>query len=158
MPNTSLKVFLGLGSNIGKRQDYITKALSKLENHPLINLITTSSLIETKAIGKTCQPDFINAVCEITTLLSPQELLIETQDIEKKLGRIQKGEQEPRTIDIDILFFGKIVLTQENLIIPHALLHTRAFVLKPLVEIAPDFIHPILNQRIDTLLTSLETT
>ena len=156
MPNTPLRIFLGLGSNIGKRQEYINKAISELENNPLMTLIQTSSFIETKAISKTCQPDFINAVCEMTTLLSPEELLIETQEIEKKLGRTQKGTQEPRTIDIDILFFGEIILTQENLTIPHALLHTRAFVLKPLAEIAPEFIHPILNQNIETLLAYIE--
>jgi len=157
MPNTPLRVFLGLGSNIGKREEYLSKALSELENHPLIKIIQTSSFIETKAISKTCQPDFINAVCEITTFLNPEELLMETQEIEKKLGRTKKGTQEPRTIDIDILFFGEIVITQENLIIPHALLHTRSFVLNPLAEIAPEFIHPILNQNVETLLTYIET-
>jgi len=157
MHKTPLRVFLGLGSNIGKREEYLSKALSELENHPLIQIIQISSFIETKAISKTCQPDFMNAVCEMTTFLNPEELLVETQEIEKKLGRTQKGTQEPRTIDIDILFFGEIVLTQENLIIPHALLHTRAFVLAPLSEIAPEFIHPILNQSIETLLAYIET-
>jgi len=157
MQNNLPPIFLGLGSNIGQREENIKKALDYLDNHPFISVKDKSSFIETKAVVKVSQPDFINAVCKISTILSPIELLYETQQVEKKLGRKEKGNQEPRTIDIDILFYGNRVITQENLTIPHALVHTRMFTLGPLNEIAPNFIHPLLNQSISTLLENIAT-
>ncbi len=144
-------VWIGLGANIGNREATIREAIALLEANPSIEMGQVSTLIETKAISVIPQPDFLNGVLSLKTLLTPQELLTATQDIETKLGRTQKGTYDPRTIDLDILFYGDQIICQEDLIIPHPMLHERDFVLIPMNELAPDLVHPVLQEPMHTL-------
>ena len=135
-------VYLGLGSNIGDRESYLNRAIDALDAHEQIEVMQVSSFIETQAIGKMPQPLFLNGVVSVSTFLAPIELLDVTESIEKQLGRESKGTYDPRTIDIDLLFYGQQLICEERLIIPHPMLHEREFVLTPLNEIAPDFVRP----------------
>ena len=156
----SVEAYLGLGSNIEPRKENIQKVLELLNMHESIEICAVSSLIETKAVSKFKQPDFLNAVMKINTTLSPHELLLCTQKIEKLLGRVSKGNNAPRKIDIDILFYGQEIVCEEGdyeLTIPHPLCHEREFVLRPMCEIAPEFIHPVFQEKIETLYLRLTT-
>ncbi|MFH1542313.1 MAG: 2-amino-4-hydroxy-6-hydroxymethyldihydropteridine diphosphokinase [bacterium] len=139
-------VYLGLGSNVGDREEYIEQAIFLLEKTKGVEVTKHSSNIETEAEGKHGQPPYINAVLEIKTTLSPEKLLDSCHEIEAALGREREIEWGPRTIDIDILLFEDVISTEDKLQIPHPLMHERIFVLKPLVEIAPQVMHPILEK------------
>lgn len=151
-------VYLCLGSNQGDRVGYVQQATSLLGAIRDTKIIQTSSLYETQPWLEKETTWFVNAVVEIKTSLSPQELLSECLRIEKQLGRIRDNNQVygDRTIDIDILFYGKDIINEENLKIPHEHLHQRAFVLVPFLEIDPDFIHPDLNKSVSDLYEELE--
>lgn len=138
-------VFIGLGSNVGDREANIDAAVAALGSNDMITIVARSSLIETKAVSKLPQPDYLNGVLHIRTWLTPFELLDLTQDIELKLGRVSKATGDPRTIDLDLLLFGSEIIAEDRLVLPHPLMHERQFVMDPLVEIAPDIIHPILG-------------
>ena len=146
-------VYLGLGSNLGDRRQNLTKALERLAAKTKIEQL--SSLYETEPVGFKDQPLFLNAVCRITTTLSPQKLLAFIKDIESTLGRIPSFPNAPRPLDIDILFYGSRTIKSPRLIIPHPLLTERAFVLIPLAEIAPDLVHPENGKTMRELLDSL---
>lgn len=145
------QVFLGIGSNLDNRSNNILKAIKLLSGHKDIKVIKTAPIMETPAVSRDAQPDFLNTVLEIETFLTPQKLLTLTKNIEKKLNRKTKGDYAPRTIDIDILFYSNEIILTNYLTIPHPLLHERKFVLKPLCEIAPDLIHPILGETIKNI-------
>lgn len=130
------KVYLGLGTNIGDRLNYLKQAISKLQFNKDIKITKKSKLYETKAWGYTEQDDFLNMCIEIETNLSPIELLNECQKVELELNRERKIRWGPRTIDIDILFFNDIILQEEKLEIPHPRIKERAFVLIPLLDIS----------------------
>lgn len=129
-------IFLGLGSNIGEREENILAALRALRSHEAIEVKIVSSLYETEPFGVKEQPDFLNAVAGIATNLSPQQLLTECLQIEKVLGRIRDKRWAPRVIDIDLLLYHNEIIESENLTIPHKFLTERKFVLVPLAEIA----------------------
>ena len=148
--------YLGLGSNLGNKQNYITKAIkfiSKLEN---VEITKTSSRLETAPYGKTDQPDFINCVIELETNLLPETLLKKCLDIENQLGRIRSEKWGPRTIDIDLLFYEDKIINTELLVLPHPELHKREFVLTSLNELCPDLVHPILNRKIKDIFVELK--
>lgn len=151
-------VYLCLGSNKGDRVGYVQQATSLLGAVEGINIIRTSSFYETQPWLEVDTTWYVNAVIEIKTSLSPKELLGECWRIEKQLGRNreQEGYQGDRTLDIDILFYGKEIIKEENLQIPHKFLHQRAFTLVPLLELNPDFVHPELNKTIEQLHDELE--
>ena len=149
-------VFLALGSNIGDKQEKFEQAIFELDNHPQIVLVQQSSFMTTKAKVNVPQPDYLNGVIEIKTSLSPEELLEATQEIEEKMGRTSKGHFDPRPIDIDIIFYNDQIISTDDLIIPHALMHERDFVLEPLAEISPDMIHPIFQKSISDLAKTCE--
>lgn len=144
-------VYLGLGSNVGNRKRNLNQAIDKLNAHESIEVGKISSFMNTKAVARFPQPDYLNAVVQIKTILTPRELLEFTQSVEKELGRTSKGTYDPRTLDIDILFYDKAIITEDDLVIPHPLMHERAFVLIPLREIAPHFVHPVLQQTVTDL-------
>ena len=134
------QIFLGLGSNLGKREEYIRSTIAALaQNNIKIEII--SSLTETDPVGGPPQGKFLNAVVQAQTTLSPEELLTCLQGIEKKLGRVRTVPNGPRTIDIDILLYDDIQMDLPHLRIPHPRMKERAFVLNPLTEIAPGMIH-----------------
>lgn len=151
-------VYLCLGSNKGDRVGYVQQATSLLGEAEGIKIIRTSSLYETQPwLGKDTTW-YINAVLEVKTSLSPHDLLSECLRIEQQLGRnrLEEGRFGDRTIDIDILFYGKDVIDEENLKIPHKCLHERAFTLVPMLELNPDFIHPEFGKNISELHEELE--
>jgi len=149
-----MRYFLGLGSNIGERQYYLESAKEHLKNHPQIELVRSSTTITTEPYGVADQPLFLNCVIEITTTLSAQDLLSFCLKREKKLDRVRTIRWGPRTIDIDIIL-GEEIILEKNLHIPHPELHKREFVLRSLVELCPDCIHPVLNKTINELYLSL---
>lgn len=150
--------YLSLGSNQGDRIGYIQQATGLLNMTDNITIIRTSAFYETEPWNMTANTWFVNAVIEIKTSLSPQELLRECQRIEKLLGRTPKetAGYADRTIDIDILFYGKEIVAENNLIIPHKYLHLRAFTLVPLLELIPDFEHPVIHKTVSELHNDLE--
>lgn len=151
-------VYLSLGSNKGDRVGYIQQATSLLAELNDTKIIRTSSFYETEPWLEKKINWFVNAVLEIKTSLSPQELLNECLRIEKQLGRDRAKEEKygDRTIDIDILFFGKEIIKEEDLQIPHKFIHKRAFVLVPLLEINSELIHPEFNKSMDELYEELD--
>ncbi|ADQ14403.1 2-amino-4-hydroxy-6-hydroxymethyldihydropteridine diphosphokinase [Halanaerobium hydrogeniformans] len=128
-------VFLGLGSNIEPRSEYLKKAAAELAELKAVRVKKTSSVYVTKPYGGVEQADFLNAVILINTSLNPEELLKKILEIEKKLGRVRDIEWGPRKIDIDILFYDKLYYQSPNLQIPHPEIKKRAFVIIPLLEI-----------------------
>lgn len=146
-------VFLALGSNIGDRKAYILKAIEFLKEK--ISDIVIAPIYETKAFGVTDQNNFYNTALTGKTEFAPPELLTFAKDIEKRVGRIERFRWGPREIDIDILFYNDEVLKSEKLTIPHPGIPERYFVLKPLSDVAPDFIHPTLKKSVSTLLSEL---
>lgn len=151
-------VYLSLGSNCGDRIGYIQQATVLLGAVENISVIRTSAFYETEPWNMNSKIWFVNAVVEIKTSLSPEKLLAECKRIEGQLGRkpVQKNVYEDRTIDIDILFYNKDIVNEENLIIPHKYIHLRAFILVPMLELNPDFEHPVLHKTISDLHNDLE--
>ena len=155
------KVFLSIGGNIGDRLLYLSKSRKYIEN-TVGTIVAKSSVIETDAWGYNDRNKYLNQVVKIETNFKPCTILELTQEIEKKLGRKEKTKKErtgkfvysARTIDIDILFFEEKIIQTKNLIIPHPRLHERDFVMIPLNEIAPDFIHPVFRKKISKLNNS----
>lgn len=148
-------VFLGLGSNSGDRKKNILKAIKLLEKSGQ-KVLRLSSLRETKPYGYKKQKNFFNAVVKLKTKLLPLELLELCKKIEKKIGRTKSFRWGPREIDVDILFFGKEVIKNKKLTIPHSDLHNRNFVLTPLLEIAPNFVHPVFKKRVSEIYSTLQ--
>ena len=148
-------VFLGLGSNIGDRKNNIQQTISKIE-HCIGEIAAQSSLYKTAAWGKTDQSYFINQVIKISTPLSPIDLLDQVLRVERQRGRIRKEKWGARSIDIDILFYGSEIIELPRLLIPHPFIAERRFVLAPMHELAPDFLHPVFERTIRELLTSCD--
>ncbi|HEY3250388.1 MAG TPA: 2-amino-4-hydroxy-6-hydroxymethyldihydropteridine diphosphokinase [Ignavibacteria bacterium] len=145
------KAVLGLGSNIGNRILFIRKAIKEISLIKGINIIGKSSLYETEPWGLKEQRNFVNCVIVCLCKLAPGELYEKIKKIEKKLGRDRKIHWGPRKIDVDILFYGKHII-KNKLKIPHPMIKERNFVLVPLNEIIPDFVHPVFKKRVSTLL------
>ena len=131
-------VFIGIGSNIGNRISYIRKAIYYLKQISNTTILKLSSIYETEPIGEIIQRPFLNAVLELQTSKNPLQLLHSLQKIEQSLGRVRLERWGPRTIDLDILLFGRLSINHPDLVIPHPYLCSRRFALKPLSEIAPD--------------------
>lgn len=148
-------VYLLLGSNLGNREEILNQAITAIqENIGLI--ISQSKYYETPAWGKTDQPDFLNIALEIATNLMPLVVLEKTQAIEQQLGRVRSEKWGARLIDIDIIFYEQeIINISTHLNIPHPLMQERLFVLEPMAEIAPNFIHPALGKSIAKLLEEI---
>ena len=148
------RVYLSLGSNLGRRAEKLIQALCMLEDE--LRIVRVSSIYETEPVGIREQPWFLNLVCAAETELSPQGLLAFIQSIEGKMGRVRERRFGPRPIDIDILFYDDLVTKTPSLEIPHPCLTERAFVLVPLVEIAPDLLHPTLELTVRAILEQAE--
>ncbi len=149
-----MDVYLGYGSNMGDRAYYLGAAVSKLKRCGDIQ--TVSPWYETEPVGGPTQNWFLNGALHIQTILSPLDLLLKIQNIEHEFGRERIIHHGPRTIDVDILLYGDEIVRMRELIIPHQGMHLRRFVLKPLVDIAPDRMHPVFQQTLSMLLLTLE--
>lgn len=142
--------YIGIGSNLGNRQDNCEKAIKGIIKHD-IKITKRSSMTETEPWGVTEQPKFINLAVEIETHITPEGLLRVLKKIEEEVGRLPTSKWGPRIIDLDILLYDDLIMKTPELEIPHPCVKEREFVLKPLSEIAPDKVHPVLLKTIREL-------
>lgn len=152
--------YLGLGSNLGDRIGYVQQAVQFLKDADHITVKETSSFYETEPVGLVSEKWFVNAVVCIETSLEPEELLIICMDIERKLGRVRDPDlgnpaYQSRTLDVDVLFYDDMILAADMIIVPHPKVHERAYALVPMLEINPEYIHPILGQSVSDIHRSL---
>jgi len=145
--------YIGLGSNIGDRAANLDKAIHLISQSAPVRV--TSSLYQTQPEGYKDQPDFLNSVACVDTGAAAGELLKKLNGIEVQMGRERPFAGAPRVIDLDLLFYDGAIINEPGLEVPHPRLHLRAFVLAPMVEVAPDFIHPVLHKSMRELLAGL---
>lgn len=143
---------VAFGSNLGDRRRHIDLALSRLAEEPGVVLLRRSSICETAPVGGPPQGPFLNGVVLLESVLEPRTLLRRLLAIEQRGGRVRNEINAPRTIDLDLIFCGDEVIDQEGCQVPHPRAHRRGFVLEPLAEVAPDWIHPRLQQSARRLL------
>ena len=144
--------YIGIGSNLGTSGENCVEAIEKISTNDHIKIISKSSFYKTAPIGDIEQDWFINSVIRVDTKLNPKELLLTLLNIEFEMGRIRKEKWGPRLIDLDLLFYDKLILNQEGITLPHPEMQKRNFVLVPLNEISENLTHPILKKTVKTLL------
>lgn len=149
------RVYIGIGSNLGDREFLIRKAVESLRQLPQTNVSGVSSLYDTEPVGETDQPPFLNAVAWIETELTPRELLWQMLLIEKRMGRVRSKRWGPRSIDLDLLFYDDELIEEPDLRVPHPEAHRRAFVLLPLLELDPNFRHPVTGETVRRMIQKL---
>ncbi|HEX5315659.1 MAG TPA: 2-amino-4-hydroxy-6-hydroxymethyldihydropteridine diphosphokinase [Candidatus Kapabacteria bacterium] len=149
------RVFIGLGSNIEPRFDYLRSAINGLR--AMGDVLKISSVYETAPVGGVPQADYLNAVAELRTSLGPLELAGRLKALEAALGRAARPRWHEREIDLDLLFYDDLVMSSPELTIPHREIPHRAFVIIPMAEIDPKFVHPILQQTIQELNDEMDT-
>ena len=147
------QVFIGIGSNLGEREKNISTAIEKISKECIVK--RKSSLYESEPIGFRRQPWFLNCAIEIETMKNRTKLFQFLKSIETLMGRENTRKNGPRLIDLDILFFNDEVIKERNLLIPHPRLHERRFVLEPMHELSPQWVHPLFKQTISELRSSL---
>lgn len=150
------QVYIAFGSNLGDRKGYIDGAIRALKEDVHNRVEKVSDILETKPYGGVEQEDFLNGVLKMDTLYTPHELLDKLHELEQTAGRERKLHWGPRTLDLDILFYDKLVYEDKDLILPHVDLQNRDFVLRPMVQLAPWYRHPLLHKTMEELLTALE--
>ncbi len=150
-----MRIYVGLGSNLGEREAMIRLALDDLARLPETTLLRASSLYDTEPVGDVDQPNFLNAVAEVESGLAARRLLWNLQLIEKRLGRGRTRRWGPRTIDLDLLLYGDLVIEEPDLTVPHPEMLRRSFVLVPLVELDPMLVHPVTGETLLAHLTRL---
>ena len=149
------KAYIGIGSNLGDTHGNCRKAIERMGRIPGCSVTGLSELYLTEPVGVEGQDWYVNGVIAISTSLSPQELIKGLYIIEADMGRVRKERWGPRTIDLDILLFGQDIIREPNLTIPHPRMHERRFVIAPMVELAPDLVHPTLGKKMTELLAMI---
>jgi 2-amino-4-hydroxy-6-hydroxymethyldihydropteridine diphosphokinase len=149
-----VEAYIGIGSNLGDRRDLCSRALGLLSMLPHSRLIAYSSAYETEPVGDVGGP-FLNLVARVDTELSVRRLMLLLEETERGLGRNLEKRAGPRTMDLDLLFYGDRIIHDGDLVVPHPRLHERRFVLTPLAEVTRNFLHPVLGQTLSTLLAAL---
>lgn len=150
------RVYLSLGSNIGNKRKNILEAIRKIGELENTEVVKSSTILETEPFGYLEQDNFLNTCLEVKTLMTAQEFLKEILQIELDMGRVREIKWGPRIIDIDILFYDKEIIEEDNLAVPHPWICEREFVLDPLSEIAPNYIHPLEKKTITMLARKLK--
>ena len=150
-----ITVYIGLGSNLGDRPEFINKALKLLGGIEQTKLVRASDMIETIPLGDKTQPKFLNAVAEIETTLSADDLHKKLIDIETALGKVPAEKWAPRTIDLDLLLFGDQIIDTSRLAVPHSQMHLRSFVLEGLCQLNAELIHPVIKESVGELAARL---
>jgi len=149
-------IYLGIGSNIGDKEANCLEVIERLNKIKDVKVVRRSAFYKTKPVGGPPQDDYLNGVVEISTDLTPRNCLDVVKGIENDMGRMPRGKDHPREIDIDILFYDNSVERSEYLEIPHPRMHKREFVLRGMNELVPDLVHPVLKKTIGELWRSLE--
>ncbi len=147
-----VEAYLSLGSNLGDRLGFLKRAISLISELPGAKVRSVSAIYETEPVGYVDQPEFLNLIVCILTSTEPLDFLRMMKEIEMKIGRVHRDRWHEREIDIDIIFYGDKILDSKDLIIPHPRMHLRKFVLQPLNEIAPNFVHPVNEKEVNQLL------
>lgn len=150
---TDHTIFLALGSNVGDQEGQMNDAIKLLTSQ--VTHISRAPFYRSKPMGVTNQPDFVNMALKGSTILSPGELLTFVKAIEQQIGRVYRYRWGPREIDIDIIFYDNLIFKSETLEIPHPRAVERDFVLRPISDLDPTFVHPVFHKQVDELLTSL---
>jgi 2-amino-4-hydroxy-6-hydroxymethyldihydropteridine diphosphokinase len=153
-----MKAYVGLGSNLGERELLLKSAIEQIAQLPETRLGRVSSLYDTAPVGELDQPNFLNAVVQVETAMTARQLLWNLLLIERRLGRVRHAASRygPRTIDLDLILYGDLVVDTPDLRVPHPEFHRRGFVLVPLAEIEPKLVHPTLGLTITELLEKID--
>ena len=154
-----ISVFIGIGSNVGDRAAYMQLAQDRLTGLERTRLVAVSKVYETEPVGPVDQGKYLNAVIKLDTQLDPYELLDALDVIEQEAGRPPRDERVkwgPRTLDLDILLYGNQVISSDELVVPHPMMHERRFVLKPLADLDGGVVHPLLEMTVSELLSYLD--
>jgi 2-amino-4-hydroxy-6-hydroxymethyldihydropteridine diphosphokinase len=153
----AVTAYIALGANLGDRLQNIQSALALLGETEGVSVTAVSLLLENPAVGgPPNSPPFLNAAAELKTTLGSHALLHRLLEIERQLGRVRRERWEPRPIDLDLLLYGDQIISSQELVVPHPLMHERRFVLQPLAEIAPEAVHSVLQMTIAGLLENLD--
>ncbi len=155
-PPRETTAYVGLGANLGRREQTLRAALEALDGRNGVRVVRASSTIETDPVGgPPGQPPYLNAAAELRTTLAPEPLLRALQAVEDAFGRTREVRWGPRTLDLDLLLYGDRVIETPALTVPHPRMHERRFVLEPLCEIAPEAVHPVLGRTMREMLEGL---
>ncbi len=150
-------VYISVGANMGDKLENCRNGIDAVADHPEMTLVSQASFYKTAPMDYKDQDWFVNTAIGITTTLLPKVLLTALQAIQSKIGRKKSAIRfGPRILDLDIIFYGGQTLKSESLTIPHPRMHLRRFVLQPLCDLAPDFVHPIFNKKLKRLLKELD--
>ena len=149
--------FIGMGANLGDRAGHLSGAAASLGEQRGVRIVRGSRVYETAPVGVTDQPEFLNAVLQVETDLTPRALMDLLLQVERQFGRVRREKWGPRSLDLDLLLYGNRVICDTGLEVPHPHLHERDFVLVPLCDLCPDGRHPVLKETFRTLKQSLGT-